>query len=203
MIPQEVEQPGRQALKTQRTRQRLIGATISLIKEGGFAAASSSRIAKRAKITWGAAQHHFGTKEEILGAVLEQAYDKFIETMNAPELRTGSMADRVGHFVDRMWMHYQTDVYLVALEILLATRADRRHPVRAWEERHDTAHLKIVREIFYDSKLSHAKLSDILNFTHCCLTGLSIEGAFESDVRAVKGHLQRLKTTLLISLSGM
>jgi hypothetical protein len=102
-----------------------------------------------------------------------------------------------------MWMHYQTDIYLVALEILLATRADRRHPVRAWEQRHDTAHLKIVREIFYDSTLGDAKLRDILTFTHCVLTGLSIEGAFESDVRNVNSHLQRLKTTLLISLSGM
>ena len=193
---------GHQALKARRTRENLINATISLIKEGGFAAASSGRIAQRAHITWGAAQHHFGTKEEILDAILVLAYETFIATMSAPSLRGGSLEERVGKFIDRMWTHYQTDLYLVALEILLATRADRRHPSRAWEARHGLAHIKIIREIFFDSRLGEAKIKEILTFIHCCLTGLSIEGAFESDVKGVARHLQRLKTDLLLTLSA-
>ena len=146
----EEETLGRQALKTRRTRESLINATVSLIKEGGFAAASSSRIAERAGMTWGAAQHHFGSKEDILDAILEMSYEKFIGTMTAPGLRGGTMTDRVGVFVDRMWTHYQSDLYLVALEILLATREATDHADRAWEARQGKAHLKIVREIFPD-----------------------------------------------------
>jgi AcrR family transcriptional regulator len=192
-----------QALKAQRTREKLIDATISLIKESGYAAASSTRIAQRAGMTWGAAQHHFGSKEDILEAVLARAYDRFIATMDAPELRSGSMADRVHHFIDRMWSHYQSDYQRVSLEILLATRSDEHHPARAWEERQGRAHLKVVREVFHDSKLSDAKIREALTFTHCCLTGLSIESIFESKVRHIDHHLQRIKMALQIMLSGM
>ena len=56
----DVDAMGRQAAKSKATQDKIIGAVISLIKESGFAAASSSQIAKRAGITWGAVQHHFG-----------------------------------------------------------------------------------------------------------------------------------------------
>jgi AcrR family transcriptional regulator len=193
---------GRQAQKAQRTREALVNATIALIREGGFASASSSRIAERAGITWGAAQHHFGTKEDILTAVLALAYDKFVTTMAAPSVRTGTLEERVSKFVDRMWMHYQTDFYLVALEILLATRAEQDHPARAWEERHGTVHIRVVREIFFDSKVSQARIQEILTFVHFCLTGISIEGAFEAEVKNVGRHLQRLKATVMLTLTG-
>ncbi|MDE0854019.1 MAG: TetR/AcrR family transcriptional regulator [Nevskia sp.] len=197
------ETPGRQALKTRRTRENLINSTISLIKEGGFAAASSSRIAERAGMTWGAAQHHFGSKEDILNAILEMSYDRFIATMTAPGLRGGgSMAERAGVFVERMWTHYQSDLYLVALEILLATREDSDHADRAWEARQGKAHLKIVREIFHDSRLSDVRIQEALTFTHCCLTGLSIEGIFESQVKHLGRHLQRVKLALVGMLSA-
>src|SRR5882757_2088226 len=136
---------GHQAQKAQRTREKLIDATIGLIREGGFAAASSSRIAQRAGMTWGAAQHHFRSKEEILEAILAIAYNRFIEIMDVPELHSGSMTERVHHFVERMWVHYQSDYFWVSVEILLATRGDETHPVRAWEQRRGRAHLKVLR----------------------------------------------------------
>src|SRR3546814_16185085 len=59
---------GRQAPKTLLAREKIINAVIALIKEGGYANATSSRIDERAGMTWGAAQHHFGAKEDILQA---------------------------------------------------------------------------------------------------------------------------------------
>ena len=194
---------GHQAQKAQRTREKLIDATIGLIKEGGFAAASSSRIAQRAGMTWGAAQHHFRSKEEILEAILAFAYNRFIEIMDVPELHSGSMADRVHHFVERMWVHYQSDCCWVSMEILLATRADEAHPVRAWEQRQGRAHLKVVRDVFHDSKVSDAKIREALTFAHCCLNGLSMENLFESKVRHLDNHLQRIKMALQIMLAGL
>ena len=192
---------GHQAQKAQRTRESLIDATIALIREGGFSAASSTRIAERAGITWGAAQHHFGTKEDILDAILALSYERYVTTMAAPSLREGGLEERVGKFVDRMWAHYQTDVYLVALEILLATRAER-HKLRAWEERHGAAHLSVVREIFADTRISTAKVKEALNYVHFLMTGISIESAFEEEVKDVGKHIQRLKATLLLALTG-
>ncbi len=198
----EEETLGRQALKTRRTRESLINATISLIKEGGFAAASSSRIAERAGMTWGAAQHHFGSKDDILNAVLALSYQRFVETMAAPGLDQGSMEQRVDGFVDRMWTHYQSHWYRVSLEILLATREATDHAALAWEVRQGKTHLKVVRQIFHDSRLGEARIQEVLTFTHCCLSGLSIEGIFETQVKHLNRHLQRVKQAMLGMLQG-
>ena len=61
----EVAELGHQAAKSQATRNRVISAVIGIIKEQGFAAASSTRIARRAGVTWGAVQHHFGSLDFV------------------------------------------------------------------------------------------------------------------------------------------
>ncbi|MDB5986357.1 MAG: TetR/AcrR family transcriptional regulator [Nevskia sp.] len=194
---------GRQALKTKRTREAIINAVISLIKEGGFAAASSSKIAERAGTTWGAVQHHFGTKEDILDSILEMSHERFTIRMADAALRTGSLADRVSLFVDRMWAHYQEDLYLVALEILLATRAFSGKVSANLQKRQARSHLKTLREVFHDSKLDDTHLLEALRFTHCFLDGLTIERVFETRTRNVDRHLQRIKMAMLIMLTEM
>ena len=196
MSPTALDVPGRQALKTRRTRDRLIAATLTLISEQGFAAATAHGIARRAGVTWGAAQHQFGGKQAILEAILARAYARFIDTMGAAALRRGSRRARARLFVQRMWEHYQGDYYRVSLEILRATRGGRRRRARAWEQRQGRAHLKVVREVFHESHLSDLRLREALTFTHCCLTGLAIERYFESKVRHTERHLDRIAHAL-------
>jgi AcrR family transcriptional regulator len=188
--------PGRQVRKTQRTRARLLGATVGLIRQGGFPAATATAIARRAGISWGAAQHQFGSKEQILEAILRLAYAHFIEAMSAPGLRGGSRSRRAAALVRRMWAHYQGDYYGVSLEILRATRGARRQRARAWEQRQGRAHLRVVREVFPESRLTDAQLREALTFTHCCLTGLAIERIFEARVSHIERHLARIARVL-------
>ena len=193
---------GLQARKAQRMRARLIAATLALIRDHGFAAATAQGIARRAGVTWGAAQHHFGSKANILEAILERAYLRFINTMAAPALRQGSRAARARHFVRRMWSHYQGQDYRVSLEILRATRTAPGRRVRAWEQRQGRAHLRLVREVFRESHLSDARLREVLTFTHCCLTGLALERAFERRVQHIERHLHRIARALEVMLAG-
>ncbi|HET8881239.1 MAG TPA: TetR/AcrR family transcriptional regulator [Solimonas sp.] len=187
---------GRQALKTRVAREKIINAVIALIKEGGYANATSSRIARRAGMTWGAAQHHFGAKEDILQTILDLSHERFSERVADPALRAGTLSARVDLFVDRMWKHYQDDLYRVTLEILLAMRGFRQTVPSQAEERHIRAHQKTMRTIFHDSKLDDAQLREAMTFVHCFLTGLSIEHIFEPRVRHIERHLQRIKSSL-------
>jgi AcrR family transcriptional regulator len=193
---------GRQAQKTRRTRARLIAAAIGIISEHGYPAATATRIAQRAGVTWGAAQHQFGSKEAILDAILALAYRHFIAAMSAPALRHGSLPERARQFVERMWQHYQGDHYRVSLEILRATRSQRRRRARAWEQRQGRTHLRVVREVFHESQLSDARLREALTFTHCCVTGLAMEPVFETRVQHVPRHLRRIADALQNLLSA-
>jgi AcrR family transcriptional regulator len=195
---------GRQALKSRMTREKILQSAISLIREGGYSSASAARIAERAGITWGAAQHHFGSKDEILDAVMEVSHRKFIALMASPALRRGSLADRVDLFVDLMWRHYQDDVYLAALDILLAGRNldPRPHQVALFESRAGE-HIRTLRDIFHDSELNDEHIQEALVFIHCVLTGLTVEKVLEGDIRYVDRHIRRSKLMLLTILSNI
>jgi len=198
------EQPvlGRQAMKTKIAREKIIGAAISLIRNGGFAAASSSKIAQQAGFTWGAAQHHFGSKEEILDAVLDLSHAEYTRLMDDPQLRKGSARERVELFVDLMWQHYQSDVYLAALEILLASRGRLVSVQSIITERQSRGHVKTLREIFPDIKLNDKQTLEALEFVHCFLTGLTIEGVFETKADNTSAFLQRAKAMFEAMLNG-
>lgn len=198
-------EPGKQALKARRTRERIINAVIELITQGGFGAASSSQIARTAGVTWGAVQHHFGAKDDILVAVLERSHERFTELMQRDALIQGTLADRVDLFVDLIWEHYQSDLYLAALEILLATRqrversSDSASASLIREQ--SRSHLQTMRRIFSDLERSDEQHLEALVFTHTFLTGLTIERVFEHGRGNEARHLSRIKSALLSMLA--
>ncbi len=195
---------GRQAQKSRQTREKILQSAISLIREGGYSSASAAKIAERAGITWGAAQHHFGSKDEILDAVMDVSHRRFMELMASPALRQGSLAERTDLFVEVMWRHYQDDVYLAALEILLAGRNIAVPPSQvALFDSRAREHIQTLREIFFDSALNDEHIQEALVFTHCVLTGLTIEKVLEGEIRFIDRHIRRCKAMLLTTLSNL
>jgi len=55
-----------QAERTAATRERILAAVVESIAELGIQRTTASEIARRAGVTWGAVQHHFGAKHGIL-----------------------------------------------------------------------------------------------------------------------------------------
>jgi hypothetical protein len=90
---------------------------------------------------------------------------------------------------------------MAALEILMAARGFQESTNSMWQERQARGHLKTLREIFYDCKLDDKSIIDALVFVHCFLTGLTLERIFESKVRNLNKHLQRIKLVLLSMLT--
>ena len=111
-----------QAQKARATRDRIIQAVVSIIRESGLRAASAGAITARAGITWGAVQHHFGGKNDILQAILERAYRVYLERINSPALHRGDLATRIDCYIDTIWAHYKSDLYFAFQEILMAHR---------------------------------------------------------------------------------
>lgn len=193
---------GKQALKTRLTRERIINAVIQLINQGGFGAASSSQIAKVAGVTWGAVQHHFGSKDEIMLAVLDLSHERFTEKMRRDELMQGTVADRVDIFVQLVWEHYQSDLYLAALEILLGMRDAKGSAGTSQTRRQTREHIKTMKRVFSDIELTDAERLDVLVFVHTFLTGLTIERVFETTLPSEARNLNRIKTAMLAMLTG-
>ena len=77
------------------TRARLLDAVIESLAERGYAATSTTEVARRSGLTRGAQLHHFGTKERMMVAVVE----RLSERTKAPEVASAldgvPTADRI------------------------------------------------------------------------------------------------------------
>jgi AcrR family transcriptional regulator len=197
MVKKPVNTPidliGRQAAKSKATQDKIINAVIGIIKENGFAAASSTQIAKKAGVTWGAVQHHFGGKDEILEEVLERSQLKFYDTLNAPRFTVGTVEKRVAKYVDAAWVHYQGDEYMASLEILLATRGHGKPGSDLAVIRSKSVYIELSRRIFYDSGASNKDMLEAMYIVHCMLTGILIEVAIEPAGFNARAYIRRIK----------
>ena len=191
---------GRQAAKSEATRDKIILAVIGIIRQKGFAAATSTEIARRAGVTWGAVQHHFGSKEQILEHVLERSHREFQEMLAKRAFSTGSPEARVARYVDAAWDHYRGDAYMAAIEILLATRGHVGATQELAVGHSREEHLALGRRIFHDSTASKQRMLESIYVVHCMLTGILIETVLEGadfNARVYTRHLKKMVLELL------
>jgi AcrR family transcriptional regulator len=101
------------------TRARLIDATIECILEEGFYRASSNRIAKRAGVTWGVIQHHFGTREALLRAAFQEGMRELIDTLESATITGDTFEARLESLADVIWSFYRQPRFVAYEELTL------------------------------------------------------------------------------------
>lgn len=111
------------------TRRAILNETIACVLEEGAAAASASRVAARADVTWGVIQYHFGGRDGLLRAVVEEGLDGLGEALDrivggAPDGDPAAVpALPVDTVVDAAWDAFSRPASLAALEILICERS--------------------------------------------------------------------------------
>lgn len=114
------------------TRALIVDETVRCILEEGFAAATAKHVAERAGVTWGVIQYHFGDRNGMLLAVVEQGVAGLLDSLAATEVSGLDLPQRVEVVVDTAWRCYSSPTSMAAFEILWATRgrlgeASRQH----------------------------------------------------------------------------
>jgi AcrR family transcriptional regulator len=106
------------------TRRRLLDAAIGCIVDEGFYRASSNRIARRAGVTWGVIQHHFGTREKLLLEVVREGIDELVTTFEQAEVEGATAAARLESLADVVWSHYCRPEFLANVQIVMNLTRD-------------------------------------------------------------------------------
>jgi AcrR family transcriptional regulator len=123
------------------TRRRVLDAAVSCIIQRGFYRASSNEIARQAGMTWGVIQYHFGTREALMLAVLEDTSARFVDLVEHANIEGENAAARLDRLLDLLTSHYGTPEYLAFTQILLnmehdpSTSAEVRATLRTVAER--------------------------------------------------------------------
>jgi TetR/AcrR family transcriptional regulator, regulator of cefoperazone and chloramphenicol sensitivity len=111
------------------TRAKIIEETVRCIVEEGFAAATAKHVAERAGVTWGVIQYHFGDRNGLLMAVVDDGVARLLESLSSADVSELPMRERIEVVVDTAWSCYSSPTSMAAFEILRADRArsSRRH----------------------------------------------------------------------------
>lgn len=104
--------------KREVTRQKVIAAAIDCIYNEGFNAAHTNRIAEAAGVSWGVLQYHFGDKDGLLQAVLDDIFDDFSGTLKATTLTGESLNERLAQLIEVVWSLVSKREYRVSMAIL-------------------------------------------------------------------------------------
>jgi AcrR family transcriptional regulator len=147
------------------TRQQVIDAAVETIVEVGFDLASSREILRRAGYTWGVLQYHFGSRESLLLAVLQDSADRFTELLSSVTIADGPPADRLEALLTILDSHYGSPQYVAALEIIFnlshnpATRAKTLEVLHDLAERSRAPLFRLMRDVVGpgadDSRVEH------------------------------------------------
>lgn len=123
--------PGGNQLRAQQTRQAVIDETVRYILEEGFAAPSVRRITKRAGVTWGVVQYHFGDLGGLLIAVVNDGFGQLVDALDGlPGAISGMpIEQRTQVVVETAWAAFSSPTSMAALEILICTRTGRDEAV--------------------------------------------------------------------------
>ena len=117
--------PARATPKSQRTRARILDATVRLFAEIGYHAATNAVIADAATLTRGAMLYHFATREELVEAAIshiELLRARLFE--QAASTPPGSGVDASEHAIDVYWALLHEPPFVAFAELEAAARTD-------------------------------------------------------------------------------
>jgi TetR/AcrR family transcriptional regulator, regulator of cefoperazone and chloramphenicol sensitivity len=112
------------------TRAKIIDETVRCIVEEGFAAATAKHVAERAGVTWGVIQYHFGDRNGLLMAVVDDGVAKLVDSLSSADVSELPLRARIEVVVDAAWSCYSSPTSMAAFEILRATRGGRSESSR-------------------------------------------------------------------------
>jgi AcrR family transcriptional regulator len=162
------------AARTAETRARIIGAVVECIAEVGFGRTTAAEICRRAGVTWGAVQHHFGGKDGILLAVLEDSFGRFAERLADVEIESTSLDERVDLFIERAWEHFGSPHFQSTFEILLSyAGAEGPESDMLWQTEMFKQWNRIWNRLFADAELARRDTVTLQYYTISVLSGLA------------------------------
>ncbi|OAA27703.1 transcriptional regulator [Frankia sp. EI5c] len=105
-------------------RTQILDATIACILEFGFYRASTNEIARRANVSWGAIQYHFGSREQLMLAAVKELNGRFLDSIAGRHVEGATLASRVDALYALLARDYGDQAFLARLQILLNLQHD-------------------------------------------------------------------------------
>lgn len=132
-------------------------------------------ITKKAGVTWGAAQHLFGSKDALLMQVATTASEALVEMLETDIDVDLASAEKLSRIIDCTWKLYNSKAYFAMVEIVRGTKKDPKiNDMIVTNQSRITAKLeRLWIQIFRDTGVSEDDILQISNLVVLFLSGLA------------------------------
>lgn len=184
--------------RREKSRAELLQSAVDTIAELGLANATIAIIAKRANLTAGAVQHHFGTRDPLLLAILDDFGRRLSEIVARPLLSQGRpVNERIALLLDETWSLFGQAHFIAVTEILLSSRSDPKLHRGILAKTKAIASMMDERwlQVFADLKIKPQRITAVRRLAQGAMRGLALRsGYFEprADLEAERDLLREL-----------
>ncbi|WP_240624500.1 TetR/AcrR family transcriptional regulator [Aurantiacibacter odishensis] len=190
-------EPTAQALKSARTRSRLIEATIRCLVKYSYANTTTPKVAEEAGLSRGAMLHHFDNGRQLMQATMVELHHK---RLRAFRRAAGTLDHDARTLLRTYWEQLLRSTFIAFQELAIASRTDKElaktlEPVRKeFNERwHDLA-----IELFPEWSHDPTAFKVALGLTHNTLEGMALNRLTHGiDDETIELVLDKLEQVIL------
>lgn len=106
------------------TRSALLDAALACLVEHGYEGTTTGRVCERAGVSRGAHQHHFGTRQALVAAALEELALRRLDEIRRELEGLPDGEVRVEQALDAIWGWYTGALYQASIDLAAAARTD-------------------------------------------------------------------------------
>ena len=188
------------------TRAKVIGAAIDCIYDEGFHAAHTNRIADQAGVSWGVLQYHFGDKDGLLQAVLDNIFDHFTNSLANANLQQGELKLRISALVNVLWSQVNQPQYRVSIAILRNAGRNSDSSINGQEylDKWSREIAELWDQVFEEYQAETAKTGTARRLLFAALRGLADELNPQDKItkKQSRQELEALSSATYFLLSG-
>lgn len=184
-----------QVERSQATQRRIIASALRLLQKVGFQQTNLQEIARGAKVTLGALQHQFGSRQ----ALMERVVDEVMAPLSAvgdvwpTDAARLPLDERAREFVRLAWEHvYAPPSYVAAWSLFFGSKTTPQlfKRINEHQQKNDPIFFAQFVRVFPEISRTHPQPEHLAAVVFAALRGLAVMRLFKIDESATAQQLE-------------
>lgn len=188
-------------------RAEIIAATVRVLSRDGLAETTTRKIATEANVNQATLRYYFGSKDDLLFAVLQEMMDMTREIVRASTPLDRGLHDAIAESLKAFWAHVEEAPELQVMQYELTLYA-LRHQESAWlaKQQYD-GYSAVVESLFQQAfdaagRTSTVPLAELARFVIGGLDGLILQFISDRDAVRARHDLDHLIAAVIALAEG-
>lgn len=182
------------------TQRKIVQSALKLLRTKGIRAANLQEIARGAKVTLGAVQHHFGNRQVLMERLIEEVMKPLSSQGAVWPSAELPFEERAHQFVRTCWdVLYGSPSYVAAWALFYGCKAEPELFSKIDQSRADSDPVFFERfiECFPEIRAAHENPRELASLVFATLRGMGVFRLFNVDAAEYEGQLNMLTKVIV------